>query len=286
LLGAEPAAETVVSSYGVRVGLQASDDGALARLVAALPGRWNHDGGARAPRVYGLTVRRRGRPRYVLRSDGEELARADHFEPILEALTGSVGFYVAESTSTRTFVHAGVVGWGGRAIVVPGKQNSGKTTLTAALVRAGATYLSDEYAPFDDRARVDPFPRPLSVRQPDGVSVRLHEVEALGGVRETRRLPVGLVVLAPYTGVRRWRPRSLTGGEAVLAMLAHTVTAQTKPRQALERLATVAVSARVLQGNRGDAEETAQAVIRRLEAAVEESSTREWPPTHPISRGS
>ena len=44
---------------------------------------------------------------------------------------------LAARSRQRTFVHAGVVGWRGQAIVVPGRSRSGKTTLVAELVRAG-----------------------------------------------------------------------------------------------------------------------------------------------------
>ena len=37
-----------------------------------------------------------------------------------------------------------------------------------ALLRAGATYYSDEYALLDESGRVHPFARKLSLRQPDG----------------------------------------------------------------------------------------------------------------------
>ena len=44
-----------------------------------------------------------------------------------------------------------IVTWGrGRAIVIPGRTFSGKSTLVAELVRAGATYYSDEYAVEDE----------------------------------------------------------------------------------------------------------------------------------------
>jgi predicted ATPase len=44
---------------------------------------------------------------------------------------------VATEAPRRVFVHAGVVGWKGQAILVPGRSYSGKTTLIAALMKAG-----------------------------------------------------------------------------------------------------------------------------------------------------
>ena len=169
---------------------------------------------------------------------------------------------------SRTFVHAGAVGWRGHAIVLPGREGTGKTTLTAALVRAGATYLSDDFVPIDDRGHVHPFPRPLALKRRPQDPVEYLPVEALGGVQETRALPAGLVVLAPYRGLERWRPRPLPHGRAVLELLANCLSAQSRPRQALERLGGLVTAATVLKGGRGDADETAALILARLESAL------------------
>ena len=224
----------------------------------------------RVGRTFSLAVDRRGR--YGLYENEIELVRSRDLERVREALIGSAGFYFAESSPARTFIHAGVVGWQGHGILLPGRQNSGKTTLTAALVRAGATYLSDEFAPIDDRGRVHPFPRPLSFRRDDGRSVKLRPVETIGGAQGMRSLPVGLVVIAPFSDGRRWRPRRLVPGRGVLEILAYTGSAQTRPRQALDRLARVVARAPVLKGGRGEADETARLILKRLEATISSGS--------------
>ena len=87
-------------------------------------------------------------------------------------------------------MHAGVVGWKGWALVLPGKSGAGKTTLVAELIRAGATYYSDEYAVLDERGRVHPYARPLAVRV-DGWRQRRRTPEWFGARRGTRRCPSG-----------------------------------------------------------------------------------------------
>jgi hypothetical protein len=52
----------------------------------------------------------------------------------------------------------------GRAVILPGRSMSGKTSLVAALVKAGATYFSDEYAVLDKLGMVHPYIKTLSLR--------------------------------------------------------------------------------------------------------------------------
>lgn len=255
-----------LTGYGVRLALAATERTELDLLREGLPGTWTRASGRGAGRTYSLGRDTDGL--YVLRADGRELERTGEAERVLEVFVASAGFYVGESSRSRTFVHAGVVGWRGAAIVLPGRPETGKTTLTAALVRAGAGYLSDEYAPLDDDGLVHPFPRRLSIRGESGARPRLERVETLGGVQEKRALPVALVLLTAYTGVKRWRPRRATPGEAVLEILKHTVSGQARPHEALDRLAKVTARAPVLKGGRGEAAEVAPAILRRLDALL------------------
>ncbi len=62
-------------------------------------------------------------------------------------------------------VHAGVVAFGPDCVLLPASAGSGKTTLTAALLKAGATYFSDEIALMADSAlAVTPVPLSLTVK--------------------------------------------------------------------------------------------------------------------------
>jgi hypothetical protein len=57
------------------------------------------------------------------------------------------------------------VAFGPECVLLPAIAGSGKTTLTAALVHAGATYFTDEIALIDDRTLiVTPVPLPLTVK--------------------------------------------------------------------------------------------------------------------------
>ena len=141
---------------------------------------------------------------------------------------------------------------------------SGKTTLVKALVEAGATYYSDEYAVLDERGRVHPYLKPMSVRENGHERPKEILPEALGGTSGVRPLPVGSVVATSYREGARWRPRRLLPGRAVMALLAHTVSARTKPERALTTLRQVVADSLVLRGVRGEATEVAEALLGRL----------------------
>src|SRR5207249_290373 len=116
----------------------------------------------------GTTNRPNVRPFHLLYGNLERLARTHDYDELLQAFASDIERYIAEAARRKLFVHAGVVGWRGRAILIPNKTFTGKTTLVAEFVRAGATYYSDEFAVLDGQGRVHPFPRPLSLRANGG----------------------------------------------------------------------------------------------------------------------
>ncbi len=229
-----------------------------------LPRPWRATDTGRPSRTYSLRPTESG---FVLAGGRRELLAAD-LEEALFLFEAGVRFHVAERSPQRAFVHAGAVARDGRAIVLPGVPAAGKSTLTAALTRAGATYLSDEYAPIDGRGRVHPFPKPLSIARPPHPRPLQQPVEAFGGVQGTEPCPVGLVVFTSYAGPKRhWRPRTLTPGEAVLELLRHATSAERHPEQTFRRLESVVLAAPALQGARGEADETATLILAQLESA-------------------
>ena len=202
---------------------------------------------------------------WQLSVDTEVQARTYSESEALDMFEGLVRFEVAQRAPRWTFVHAGVVGWSGRAIVIPGTSFSGKSMLVRALVRAGATYYSDEYAVLDQRGLVYPFAQPLTNRNAPGGRQRL-TVDELGGIAGARALPVGLVISTRYVPGADWNPVRVSPGEALLALLQNTVRAQAAPARVMRVLTRVAESAMTLEGTRGEAESTATDVLKHTEA--------------------
>ena len=206
-------------SYGVRLGVRVDDAALLDRLPFYLPPVRTRPPTPVVDQLFSLcTARRDGTPteRSATRvyAGHRLIARRIALDPSmrLDLLRSCLEFHIANSARSWLFVHAAVVGWRGRAILIPGRSRSGKTTLVSALVRAGARYYSDEFAVLDRSGRVHPWSRPLRIRTP-GLPPRSHPVETLGGRAGRRPLPVGLIVVTAYRAGARWRPR-LPGSRA------------------------------------------------------------------------
>ena len=261
------AAGLAFTAYGVSVGVRVNDRSVLERVRALLPPGWKAAGKPTVRRLYSLIVggptSRPGVRRFnILYADGARLLRTHDLEETLAQLELDLELHVAERAPRRTFVHAGVVGWNGQAIVIPGRSFSGKSSLVKALVEAGASYYSDEFAVLDERGRVHPYPIPLAIRQDrDGGQPVKCRVEDLGGVVGARPLPVGLVLFTRYVGGARFRPRRLSAGRAVLELLTHTLPARRRPERVLDTLTQAVGQALVVRGARGDAEETAHQIL-------------------------
>jgi len=264
------AAGFAVKSYGVRIGVRSNDPSVLDSFYAQLPARSKKSSTAIVDRLYSVLVGGTG-PRANVRrfsllyGDHLRLARSTNFADIVARFESDARLFIAELAHNRVFVHAGVVGWNGRAIVIPGRSYSGKSTLVAALVRAGATYYSDEYAVFDQRGLVHPFSKPLEIRAEGEFTQAKVTVGELGGKSGTRPLPVSVVLMTGYKRGAKWRPRKLSPGKGVLEMLFNTVSARRSPEQAMSTLRHVTRRAEVLKGIRGDTSTVVDSLLRRMD---------------------
>jgi hypothetical protein len=259
------------TSHGVRLGVRVSDPTLLPMLRERLPQTARPFSGRVAERYFSVIVggRKEGtrvRNYNLLYVDHALFARSFKLDDVLAAFESGVRLSVAELAPRRVFVHAGVVGWKGRAILVPGKTFTGKTSLVAELVKAGAAYYSDEFAVLDAQGRVHPFLKPLSLRENGSGAQREVTLEQIGGRAGVKILPVGLVVMSEYKAGARWRPRALSPGQGALALLSHTVPARRAPERALATLERVVAGAPVLKSRRGEAAATARIILDALES--------------------
>lgn len=257
-------------SYGVRVGVRTNRPEVLDDVVERLPPGWKHAESPIVDRLYSFLVGGRGaRPgirRYnLLYADSSQVARTINAAEVLDTLESEIQMYVAEFAKRRVFVHAGVVGWKGRAILMPGRSFTGKSRLVKGLVSAGAQYYSDEYAVLDSLGRVHPFPRPLGLRNAPATMPKKVPVEALGGSVGVKPLLPALVIVSKYKPEARWRPRMLSPGKGLLELLSNTVPARSRPEASLTALRQVVSQAPVLQGVRGEVTQTVDSILKFLD---------------------
>jgi len=215
----------------------------LDRARDYLPPRWT--------RTHAL----RPRVRYSFRNVAEPANSSAG--PLIE-FESELQHRIAVASTEYVFVHAGVVVWNGLGILIPGQTYSGKSTLVAALVEAGATYCSDEYAVLDRRGFVHPWPRPVRLRTGRGIVRLLPE--------RVQTIPVraGLVVACCFETGARWSPASLSCGQGMLKLLEHAVPIRSRPETVLPYLRAAVDAARVIETKRGEAGPTAAALLETL----------------------
>lgn len=262
------AAGICIEAFGVRIGIRTNDARALRRVAAALPPGWRPARSPYVDQLYSLRLGDTGAGRvrrfHLLYFGLQRRARSLDAELVFETLASDLRQHLAAASPSHVFLHAGVVGWRGRALVLPGASFAGKTTLVEALVRRGATYYSDEFAVVDRRGCVHPFPKPLSVRDAEG-RPRSRPAAALGARVGVRPLRVGLVALLRYRQAARLRPTRLTPGQALLALLAHAAPIRKRPDATLRALARAMDGVAVLRGLRADAGAAADALLTMLD---------------------
>lgn len=249
-------------SHGQRIGVRVDAPGLVARIRETLPPGARPMATSRVQRLYSVIARRPhggGRGGYEVWAQADRIAHTPALGHALRSLENDIELFVAERSRNRVFVHAGVVAWQERAIVIPGRSHSGKSRLVAALLAAGAAYYSDEYAPIDARGRVDPYPVPLRLRRCRGEGSR--PAAPRPGASALPALPVGLIVVTEYVRGSRWHHRTLTPGRATLEVLEHAVAARRYPRRVMGHLAVLTARARTIRGRRGPAREAARRIL-------------------------
>ncbi len=198
-----------------------------------------------------------------LEAQGPDIGVSFLKEEAIEALERHIHLFIAMRTRQAVFVHAGVVNWQGNVILFPGPSFAGKSTLVRALCQAGATYMSDEYGIVDTEGFVHPFPRPMSRRRQTRGNLRTPP-EKLGWTGNAAPLKVGAVVSVRYRENQEFQIEPLSGGNALLELMANTVSAREAPELALACLGRALSQAQCWKGVRGEARMAAKKILGLL----------------------
>jgi hypothetical protein len=257
------------SCFGASFGLRGNDSSFLSVISDWLPPGTQRTSDLLVDTIYSFlsppaSTNTRVRRFYMLYENAILVKKGLAFTDLFDSFENAINLHVSQHAQRYAFVHAGVIAWRGRAIVMPGASCSGKSTLVKAFLDAGADYLSDEFAVFDDLGRIHAFPRPISLRMSAGTKKKL-TAEELGASTIHNSIPLGMVVATRYSRSTRWRPREMSRGQAILSLLANSMSGQRAPKSNFEILRTATHDCVALRGRRGSAGEVVKACIRELD---------------------
>ena len=252
------------NAYGRIIGI---DTGSVPVALPYLPIPWEiAPPGGTVDRWY--RIARNSDETFTLAIGDEPAQTAHSLEALSEQIEGDLHHWLATYTRGYLFVHAGCVAWRNRAIVIPGRSHTGKTTFTRALVEAGAVYYSDDYAVVDPEGNVWPFPRRLHVRPRTPGPVQ--SLDPIANNWPVGREPIraALVAHLRFDGNQGWAIEQVTSGQGALALLDNTVAARERPQDSLRVMANLMKGARAITGTRDDAGSSAVQLLSMVDEII------------------
>jgi hypothetical protein len=216
-----------------------------------------------------------------MRADGEQVVTSVSLSGLATSFVHHVNSKAIQP-DYAVMSHAGGVERDGTAVVLPAHMESGKTTLTTGLVRAGFGYLTDEAVAFDwETGIIEPYPKPLSIDAgswflfpeltpapapgEDAPPVDQWQVppsairaDAVGAPSQAR-----FVVFPRYEDGVDTRLTPMTRADALVELAKNTFKFNERPRRALDALAEVVRAAECHRIAVGDLDD-ACALIREL----------------------
>ena len=252
--------------FGRRPGLRAPH-GVVAELERLVPaGPWQP---VDAPAEAWWTVSDAGNGSLVISGEGAEpqaVAGPGRATEAARLARSAMELWAGEHADGPVVVHAGVVTVKGKALLLPGRSRTGKTTLTAALVRAGAAYYSDEFALLGRDGQVHPYRRPLAIRQQTATGETTHHVVAPGAEADrAAAAPVAWIVDCFYDpSVATLDLTPTTEPVAALALMANAVAARAQSEHVLDACTAAAAGTISFAGRRGDSTAAGEALLQLL----------------------
>lgn len=200
---------------------------------------------------------------YRLFVGGELVMGTSQLEQFVAPAAKRIHWEVAQASRSEFFLHAGVVGVEGKAVLLPGRTFSGKSTMVRELLRLGMTYYSDEYALVTDSTvpMIRAFPRQLSLR-PDMSGVDEPEGNFLGAAPP--EIAVDSIYFLQFLPEVEWRTDALSAGQATLKLFENSLVAQTRPAELMQALGRLCGLASCFEGIRGEGSLAARLLVSEV----------------------
>lgn len=262
----------------VKIGFRSDNQNFIVRLKKKLseilPIQWKEIPFNESQHNFSVVQEAKTGNNYELYRETELVLAKVAVDGVLDYLETQIRSIIAEYNLDFVFLHAGVVSWKGKGIIIPGKSFTGKTTLVSELIKRNCEYLSDEFAVIDKNGYVHPFPKKLSVRGiiDDYKQVDMPAADFGGRIAQTA-VPADFMLLTEYKEKKRKsRIKIENMGEGVMAGVANSISVRQNPKFVLEVLSVVAERALILKSYRGEAGKFAEYLLNFLEE-LENSET-------------
>lgn len=176
---------------------------------------------------------RDGAPGWTLYAFDQPMYSVAGENQLVPATESLVTHLFARMQRSLFVLHAGMVAWDGRAVLLPGERGSGKSTLTLWLSRNGARYFGDDLLLVDfHNDEILAFPKAVTLKQGSFgcfEEVPTHQDPMRGPVRYflpdsagLHRLPLSSlkwIVFPQYVSAGAGPPRELNQGWTALALV-------------------------------------------------------------------
>ncbi|MCH8851799.1 MAG: hypothetical protein IID41_04015 [Planctomycetes bacterium] len=244
-------------------------------------------------------VRRKAKPwsaaEYVVECNGETYVVGRDERGVMPQLESVLNHQTMLTQNAFFQLHAGVMSYKNRAVVFTGKSGTGKSTLAAALLARGWSYLCDEFALIEPKTLlVYPFPKALSIKQAGREHVERLNLPLIKGEwsdgKRTRPFsyvapaeaggevggpcPIGSVLFLSRRGNMPLRWSRLTAPEAAMTLYRCGLNTENLGRQAFDTAVALARQAQCFEFNLGSVEESCDA-LESLVAEQEIGKTRQ-----------
>ena len=256
--------------YGVKIGIRSNNYKLIENLEKNLPHlfpveRKSIDFEA-AEHKFSFYISKRNKSKNFAYQADTKIYVSSFSENDFEILESKIRLTVAEFAQDVIFLHAGVVEYKGKAIIIPGKSFSGKTTLVAELAKRGLKYYSDEYAVIDGLGFVHPYPKKLSMRGiiDDYQQVDI-DVEELGGKKGVKKLEVGIILVSTFKKRSKFKIEVLSIGSGIIESIANSVSIRQNPEFVLKVLSQITNRARILKTQRNEAKQFVDRFLQFLD---------------------
>ena len=246
-------------------------------------------------------VRRKAKPwsaaEYVVQCNGETYVAGRDERGVMPQLEAALNHQTMLTQNTFFQLHAGVMSHQNRAVVFTGKSGTGKSTLAAALMARGWSYLCDEFALIEPKSLlVYPFPKALSIKQAGRDAIERLNLPLVSGEwsdgKRTRPFsyvtpteagsggiggpcPVKSVLFLSRRTNMPLRWSRLTAPEAAMTLYRCGLNTENLGRQAFETAVALARQAQCFEFNLGSVEESCDALESLVSGQCEIDKARQ-----------